>query len=173
MVKFFSILLFIAAPVLIRAQSVSPMVISSTGSFTSNANFSVSSTTGEMTMVKTFSSSSVILTQGFQQPNDAPIGILDLVKDNYGSFAVYPNPAVDNMWFGFQFPDKGRVTVSLYDVLGQKLSDVYTGNYESGKTTEGFAVSNLAAGSYYLSLNFTAEKDGKTYIVTKSFYVIN
>ena len=120
----------------ISAQSLTPTVIASTGGFSSNANGSLSYTVGEMTMVQTFSANNNILTQGFQQPNyDTLVGILEITQDDFGSFVVYPNPAVDNTWLAFQMPEAGRVTISLYDMLGQKISDVYAANYSNGKIT--------------------------------------
>lgn len=171
--KIVTIILAAVAPVWMYAQSLTPTVISSTGGFSSNANGSLSYTVGEMSMVQTFSASGNILTQGFQQPNDQLVGLIDITKDEFGSFVVYPNPAVDNLWFGFQFPEEGRIAIAVYDVLGQKVAEVYNGNYDTGKTTDGFAVSNFAAGSYYLSLTFTSDKDNRTHLVTKPFQVIN
>src|SRR5437899_12474793 len=94
-----------------NAQSLSPTVIASTGGFSSNANGSLSYTVGEMTMVQTFSANGNILTQGFQQPNENVTGLLDITKDDFGSFVVYPNPAVDNVFFGFQLPEAGKVQI--------------------------------------------------------------
>ncbi|MCS6934855.1 MAG: T9SS type A sorting domain-containing protein [Chitinophagales bacterium] len=155
------------------AQSLTPTVIASAGAFAQNANGSLSYTVGEMTMVETFSANGNILTQGFQQPNQIIIGLLDITRDAFGSFVVYPNPAVDNLYFGFEFPEAGNVKVALYNTLGQKLSDVFAADYGTGKTVEVFQVSNLAAGTYYLSLNFTSAVTGKEYVSTKSFQVIN
>ncbi|MFN8323636.1 MAG: T9SS type A sorting domain-containing protein [Chitinophagales bacterium] len=174
MKKVYTTLVAVAAvPVLMYAQSLTPTVIASTGGFSSNANGSLSYTVGEMTMVQTFSANGNILTQGFQQPNDISVGLIDLTKDEYGSFVLYPNPAVDNLWFSFQFPQSGKITVAVYNTLGQKVADVYNGNYTTGKTTDGFAVSGFAAGTYFLSLQFTGEKDNKAYLVTKPFQIIN
>lgn len=173
MKKLFTILAVVAAPVFMSAQSLTPTVIASTGGFAQNANGSLSYTVGEMTMVQTFSANGNILTQGFQQPNDITIGLIDITKDAFGSFVVYPNPAVDNLFFGFQFPEAGTIKVALYDVLGQKLGDIYSAEYSTGKTVDGFAVNNMAAGMYYLSLNFTSATTGKEYVSTKPFQVIN
>ncbi len=167
------LIIAIAAPFAVKAQSLSPTVIASTGGFSSNSNGSLSYTVGEMTMVQTFSAGNNILTQGFQQPNDVAIGLIDITKDEFGSFIVYPNPAVDNMWFGFQYPEEGKLTISVYNTLGQKIADVYNSNYSNGKTVEQMSVSTLAAGSYFLSATFTSANDGKVHITTKQFNVIN
>ncbi len=166
-------LFVIAAPFVATAQMLTPTVISSTGGFSSNANGSLSYTVGEMTMVQTFSANGNILTQGFQQPNDNVTGLIDLTQDEFGSLVVYPNPAVDNMWFGFQLPEEGRVQIALYDVLGQKISDLYNANYDNGKIVEQANVSAYAAGVYMLTMNFVSAKDGKTHVSSKKFQVIN
>lgn len=155
-----------------NAQSLTPQVIASTGGFSSNANGSLSYTVGEMTMVQTFSANNNILTQGFQQPNDIPLGLLDITQDDFGSFVVYPNPAVDNTSLAFQMPEAGRVTIALYDMLGQKVSDVYAGNYENGKVTAQTNVANLAGAEYFMTLTFVGAQDGKTHITTKKLQVI-
>jgi hypothetical protein len=157
----------------ISAQSLTPTVIASTGGFSSNANGSLSYTVGEMTMVQTFSANNNILTQGFQQPNDQILGLLDITQDDFGSFAVYPNPAVDMTKWGFEMPEAGRVSIVMYDVLGQKVSDVYSANCEPGtKVTNDVQVSNYAAGMYFMTLTFVSSIDGKTHVTTKKLQVI-
>lgn len=156
-----------------NAQMLTPTVIASTGGFSSNANGSLSYTVGEMTMVQTFSANGNILTQGFQQPNDNITGLIDMTKDEFGSFAVYPNPAVDNLTFGFQLPETSKVQVALYNAVGQKVADVYNGNYTTGKTVEQLNVTTYAAGVYILTLTAVSDTDGKTHVVSKKFQVIN
>lgn len=155
------------------AQSLSPTVISSTGGFSSNANGSLSYTVGEMTMVETFTGGSNILTQGFQQPNDFTIGILEISQGEYGSFVVYPNPAVDNLWFGFEFPESGKVEVAVFDALGQKMADVYQSNYANGKIVQQLNVSNYAGGVYFLRTTITSDNDGKQHTIAKQFQVMH
>lgn len=157
----------------VYAQTLAPTVISTTGGFASNANGSLSYTVGEMTMVETFSANGNILTQGFQQPNDRVVGLLDITQDEFGSFVIYPNPAVNNLWFGFQFPERGKVAVAVYNVAGQKIADVYNDVYVTGKTVQGYDVSNLAGGAYYMSLTFTGDDTGREHVTTKNFQVIN
>jgi len=51
------------------AQSISPQVIASTGTFAAAGGYSLSYTLGEPATA-TLTTSSSIITQGFQQPND-------------------------------------------------------------------------------------------------------
>lgn len=156
----------------LAAQSLTPTVIASTGGFSQNANGSLSYTVGEMTMVETFSSGNNILTQGFQQPNDNVTGLLDVIKDEYGSLVLYPNPAVDNVWFGLQLPEEGHVVVAVHNELGQKVGEVFNSAYTGGKVVEQVNVSTYAAGVYFLTMTFTTQKESKVYITTKKFQVV-
>ena len=167
------LLLLAVAPFITSAQMLTPTVISSTGGFSSNANGSLSYTVGEMTMVQTFSANGNILTQGFQQPDDYVIGLIDLTQGQFGSFVVYPNPAVDNLWFGFQLPEAGKIQITLYNALGQKISDVFGTNYSSGKVVEQLNVTTYAAGVYMLTMNFVSDANSRVLTATKKFQVIN
>jgi hypothetical protein len=173
MKKITTLLTSVFLSLMMQAQSLTPTVISSTGGFSSNANGSLSYTVGEMTMVQTFSANGNILTQGFQQPNDNITGLIDLTHDDYGSLVVYPNPAVDNLWYGFQFPENGKIQVALYDMLGQVVSELYTADYTGGKTVQQISVSSLAAADYFIKSSFTAASNGKVYTTSKRFVVIN
>lgn len=88
-----------------------------------------------------------------------------------GSFAVYPNPAIDNLWFAFQLPDQGTVAISLYNNFGQKIKDVYSGSYDTKKITEQLDISKLPAGNYLLNLKFTNSKN-ETFQLNRKFQII-
>jgi hypothetical protein len=165
--------LFFPAAVNVSAQSISPSVIAVTGGYSANNSNSLSSTAGEMSMVQTFTGGSNILTQGFQQPNSMLTGLLDITQDEFGSFVVYPNPAVDNFYYGFQLPEAGQVSIVLYNELGQKTASVMSMNCENGKQLSHASVSGIAAGIYFVSMIFTSNADGKTHITTKKLQILN
>ena len=155
------------------AQTISPQALSATGGFyASGGNYTMSYTVGEMTMVKTFTGGNYILTQGFQQPTDSLIsGLLDFTTDDFGSFVVYPNPAVNKVWFGMQFPAEGNVLVSIFNLLGEKTADVFSGSYTNGKVVAQQDISTYAAGMYLMSASFTDSK-GTVHVSSKKFQVI-
>lgn len=173
MAKVYTFIAAMLLAVLTNAQMLTPTVISTTGGYSSNGTNSLSYTVGEMTMVETFHANGNYLTQGFQQPTDTTfVGLLDLTADDFGSFMVYPNPAVDNLWFGFQLSEQGKVSIVMYDELGQKLSDVYHASYDAGKVVQQLDVAKYASGLYFLTMNFVSDKDGKEKTMTKKFQVI-
>jgi hypothetical protein len=89
-----------------------------------------------------------------------------------GTLNAYPNPAVNNIQFSFEMNQAGKVSVSIYNVMGQKVADVYQDNYNSGITNHQIDLSTLSGGMYFLSLNFTADKDQQSHIITKKFEIV-
>jgi hypothetical protein len=154
-----------------HAQSIAPQVIASGGNFISSSAGSISYTIGEA-VTPTLSGGGHILTQGFQQPTDIVNGLLEIDKEAFGSFSVYPIPAVDKLWFGYEFPTQGLVKVELYNTLGQKLDFTITEAYESGKVIHSFDCTPYAAGQYILSATFTTSANEQN-ILSKQFIIIN
>ena len=155
----------------IRAQTLSPQVISATGAYSAVGSYSISYTVGELAAVQTFTAGSTILTQGFQQPNDIVNGLLDIGAVN-GSFILYPIPATDELWFGYQFDERGRIEVELYDMTGRRLDFSYSESYDTGKVVHHFDCSMYASGNYVLSAKFTTG-NGSTKTISKKFQIIN
>jgi hypothetical protein len=156
-----------------HSQSLSPTVIASSGGYQSNGGVSLSYTVGELAAVQTFTNAAnnVILTQGFQQPSDKVTGLLDIEKGPDGSFSVYPIPAQTMLWYGYEFNEPGKVEVSLYDMIGQKMDYSFSETYDSGKLIHNFDCSEYASGSYILSVKFTTSS-GQEKILSKKVQLI-
>lgn len=159
------------------SQALTPQVVASTGAFTVFDGGSFSYTVGEMSMVETFISSdeSVVLTQGFQQPDlfSSTAALSEPAGSNKSFFTLYPNPAVDNIWYNFQFAGRGEVNVSVYNAIGQNIANVYDGDYTSGTVSQTIHVADFAAGIYFLNVAFTSATDGNSSMVSKKFIVLN
>lgn len=164
-------ILGVCCSAMLHAQSTSPQVIASGGNYVSSPSGSISYTIGEA-VTPTLSGGGHILTQGFQQPTDIVNGLLDIEKEAYGSFSLYPIPATDKLWFGYEFPSPGQVKVELYNTLGQKLDFTISEAYESGKVIHAFDCTPYAAGQYVLSVTFTTEGNSQK-VLSKQFLKIN
>ena len=90
---------------------------------------------------------------------------------NLGTLNAYPNPAVNNINFNFELTETGDVTVAVYNVTGQKVSDVYSTNYAGGSNTQQIDLSSYTSGIYFISLNITSD-NGNTNTITKKIQVI-
>ena len=155
------------------AQTLSPSVIASAGYYATSGGVSLSYTVGELAAVQTFSSPSVILTQGFQQPNDILNGLLDVEKGADGAFSVYPVPALTNLWYGYEFNEAGKVEVSLFNIIGQKMDYSFNETYDSGKLIHSFDCSTYASGAYILSVKFTSAATGQEKIMSKKVQLLS
>jgi len=171
----FFVLAFAAAAVHAQNPILSPTVISTGGNYSSNGGVSLSSTIGELAAVETFTNTAnnIILTQGFQQPNDIINGLLDVQKGADGSFSVYPIPSQTTEWYGYEFGEAGKVEVSLYNMIGQKMEYGLNENYESGKLIHSFDCSGYAAGNYILSVKFTSSTGQEKILSKKVQFITN
>lgn len=84
--------LLLGMPVTLLAQSIERDVVASAGGVLTTTNIQISHTVGEA-VVGTMSTSSTILTQGFQQPSGGSTDVSQV--DAASVFKVYPNPASD------------------------------------------------------------------------------
>lgn len=137
------------------SQSIERSVIGSAGGFASAGTVQLSWTAGE-TVINTASAGSVILTQGFQQPETGtssvkPIDLETLLK-------VYPNPS--NGIFKVAYSSSGlsvadMVTANVYDGAGKIVYSQMRMDLSSGASE--LDLSNLPGGIY--TLNFTGDKN--------------
>ena len=146
------LLLFIIFSKINFAQSISPVVISSGGGFTANGSAMLSSTVGEP-MVETFSAGTVILTQGFQQPEDFGVSVKDLVHPAAG-FSFGPNPTAGSMNLWFDDRSEANVSITLHDIEG-KLIFANEIRKAAGSNYISMDLSEFAAGEYLVGVTIS------------------
>ena len=105
---------------LVQSQSLTPIVISSSGGYLSNSSASLSATIAEMTMIVTFHATASILTQGFQQPGD---GTSSIEEPTQADVSIYPNPTNGQFSLTINASANGSATVRIYDLLGQTIKE--------------------------------------------------
>lgn len=145
-----------------NAQSLERSVIGSAGGFSSSGNVQISWTAGE-TVVNTASAGSVILTQGFQQPEQKSNHVVSV--DLNQVIAVYPNPSngIFNVAFNTEMPGNSSFTTELFDGAGKLAL-----RYEKIDLNAGPAridISSLPAGLYTLRL-INTEQESATFRLT-------
>ncbi|CAN5379859.1 hypothetical protein BH11BAC1_BH11BAC1_14860 [soil metagenome] len=132
----------------VGAQSLSPAVISPGGGFSANGSAMLSSTVGEMVMVETFNNNSVILTQGFQQPEDLNVTVKD-VEHSFVGITVSPNPSQGLIKLVFKTSEELDLSIVIYDISGQRVYQT-----EARKATQNnfiaLDLSAFAAGEYII-----------------------
>ncbi len=133
-----------------RAQTLSPTVISSTGGFYTSSNAMLSFTVAEMTMVQTFSSANNFLTQGFQQPEDMWVSIPEIPVGS-GGLIIFPNPTSGSFSMQFTGDEETNKVISMYNSLGQLVKQT-TFDQTTGVNKVDFDISAFAQGIYVIEL---------------------
>ncbi len=88
----------------------------------------------------------------------------DIVTEIPSDFALqqnYPNPFNPTTVIDFALPKATNVTLSIYNVIGEKVTELVNGKMAAGHHTVNFNASNLASGMYIYRIsagNFVATK---------------
>lgn len=134
-----------------NAQSLDRQVIGSAGGFDSQGGYSLSFTVGEP-VVETAISGTLVLTQGFQQPDDIKVGVNDIVKLEM-DYSIFPNPTANQLTVQLSADEVVEVYISLHDMLGKELSQLNRTVLVDGVTQQQYDLSSLAAANYMLILS--------------------
>jgi hypothetical protein len=137
----------------LKAQSLSPITISSGGGFYSAVGNSLSFTIAEMTMVQTFIQPTNMLTQGFQQPEQLTTAIAEN-ETIPGEVIVYPNPSNGPFSISLNALNDEDYQVNIYNLVGQI---VYAQSYRGvfGPNIITFDLGKFEQGVYILELRST------------------
>ena len=135
----------------LRAQSLTPQVISSSGAFYSNGSGMLSTTIGELAAVTTLSGGSYYLTQGFQQPWDFGVGIPELNGTDF-ALEIYPNPGNGMFYLSVNTPEDSKLKIHIYDVLGKTIFSENV-NSPSGGMIHELNLRNFNSGIYFLEVS--------------------
>ncbi|MBQ6772261.1 MAG: right-handed parallel beta-helix repeat-containing protein [Bacteroidales bacterium] len=85
------------------------------------------------------------------------LGFGNLATNDGVSLSVYPNPANDVCRLSYELSEAGRVTVSVYNMMGVKVMDVANIRQEEGRHELQMATSRMAAGMYRCRVTFEGE----------------
>ncbi len=138
-----------------NAQSLDRQVIGSAGGYEEQGGYSLSFTVGEP-VVETAISGTLVLTQGFQQPDDVTVGINDVVKIDM-DYSIFPNPTANQLTVQLTADKVVEVYISLHDMLGKELSQLNRKVLVDGVTQQQYDLTSLAAANYMLVLS---DKEG-------------
>lgn len=139
----------------LQAQSLERQVIGSAGGFEVENGYSLSFTVGEP-VVETAISGTLVLTQGFQQPDDISVGINDVAKIKM-DYLIFPNPTIDQLTVQLTSDKVVEVYISLHDMLGRKFDQLDRKVLVDGVAQQQYDLSILAAANYMLVLT---DKEG-------------
>jgi len=80
---------------------------------------------------------------------------------------LYPNPGNEMFTFDFSLEETQEITIEIYNVLGQKVKELYSDMVQAGENRITFNMSYLSDGNYYLHVRASEKK-----LITKKFIVL-
>lgn len=133
------------------AQNISPSVLNSTGGSNSIGSNVYEWSFGEMTLVDTYTSPNLILTQGILQ-ND-PAGAAGLISSvsSLLDLSVYPNPSQDFIYIKSSTKDESTLSYVLTDASGKKIQGK-EGCISKLNNEQTVSLQDLPSGVYFLQI---------------------
>ena len=138
----------------ISSQTVTPTVISGNGGYSQSAQGSVAWTIGEP-VSETYTSSTIITTMGFHQPEELDLTSLIKEQGNDKTILVYPNPVQKDLIINFGGIENGEYQLELVDGLGRMMLKTETSVEEQSKLLV-LSLKDLSGGNYYLKISRNA-----------------
>lgn len=153
------------------AQILSPTIINATGGSAAVNGVTYEYSFGEMTMVNTFSTAALIVTQGVLQSktDTVAIGIAEN-EVTAPNIVVFPNPSEQFISFESEYKAAGKLKYVLMDAAGKIIMHKEL-TINAGITKETINISNLPPGMYFLKT--TATQNKKIVIQTSKIQKIN
>ena len=112
------------------------------------------------------------LTEGNEIVLNENIDNLVLIEENlipkrYELSQNYPNPFNPSTTIKYQIPNSGKVTLTLYNVLGREIKTILNSYQNAGQYEIKFDASGLPSGVYFYKLTSGSFSDLKKLILVK------
>lgn len=146
---FLTLIIFLTGD--LHAQTVDLQLIGSLGGSYTDATMNVNYSAGEA-ITQTISNGSIVLTQGFHQPDYAVNGLQDVVLNE--GVKLFPNPATSDLNISF-LSAKLQNEVKRVSIIDLRGEVVYSGESDelfTGEATLTLDVNALTRGSYILQI---------------------
>ena len=152
----FLIPLFLLAAINIRAQSIGPGTLNATGGAAVISGNEYEWSIGEMTMVSTFSSASIVVTQGVLQISDSAYTGVPIKPTPSRHLQVFPNPASTVVNLQLTSPTQGTLSYTITDMTGKVLGK-HSLDIQPGTTTEQVDIKEFACATYLLNVSVSSD----------------
>ena len=159
----------LAASLSANAQSVGPTTLNSVGNSAPIGSNVFDWSVGEMTMVSTFTTSGIIVTQGVLQPAHIAAEGVDNQSSLTKLLQVFPNPASSVVNIQYASPGQGTLSFRLIDLAGKVITN-QTLPVTGGTNLATVNVTDLACATYMLEVtvnNGNASPESTSYKIQK------
>ena len=108
-------------------------------------------------------------TEAFNVPEITQVGLekKEQQPDDFILYQNYPNPFNPVTTVSFYLPKPELIDLSVYDILGRKVANVYYGYSQKGKNVIDYNASGLSSGVYFFQLNYQNKFQTKKFVVLR------
>lgn len=150
--KIIALILIFFGVQIVRAQSIGPSTLNSTGGSAVIGGNTYEYSIAEMSLVNTASASGIIVTQGTLQPTSNSSGIqLAAIADD--ELKVFPVPTSGIINIQPRFNNTGILHFTLLDAAGKNVVE-NSANLSSGKEIQQLNIDAYASGNYLLNISY-------------------
>ncbi len=96
-----------------------------------------------------------------------PIDEISKISSQYSLYQNYPNPFNSVTTIEFYIPETMSVSLSVYNLFGQKVSALLNKELQAGNHKVEFEADGLSSGTYYYTLEAAAFSETKRMMLTK------
>jgi hypothetical protein len=99
------------------------------------------------------------------------VEVLSPLPSAYTISQNYPNPFNPSTKINFDLPVDSKVRITVFNALGQKISDVTNQQYSAGRYDVNFNAGNLSSGLYFYVIEAKGN-DGSSFVTTKKMMLM-
>ncbi len=96
---------------------------------------------------------------------------ISTIAESFSLSQNYPNPFNPSTKINFSIPERGFVSLKVYDMLGKEVKQLVGGDYSRGIYAVDFAATGFSSGTYIYSIEVTSES-GNFYKDTKKLILV-
>jgi len=84
----------------------------------------------------------------------------------------YPNPFNPSTAIDYALPTESSVRIIVYNLIGQKITELVNGTQMAGYHMVNFNANNLSSGIYFYKIIATAKNSSNEFILTKKMILL-
>ncbi len=103
--------------------------------------------------------------------NIVGVAPVSTIAENFSLSQNYPNPFNPSTKINFSIPERGFVTMKIYDLLGKEVAELVNGDYSRGTYAVDYNAAGLSSGIYIYSIEAKTES-GNVFKDTKKLTLV-